>query len=527
MANNTKKRLLTLLAAEPQQPRYSWNRRRRLFFFLAAGVVAVLVAASGSVVAFSLSFPSSSSSSSLAATSPITAHTHATTSSTTGAFSTFSHKLCVLTRVHNVPRSLTEWLEFHLALGVGHFFIFDDCSDDEGDKTAWVLDTYKRLGLISVFNAKDLTRWDCRANAKRGAAAGWSRSPWFWWGTSTSISMDSKSDKSDKDKEQEEECTYACGDRHRPDEDRLFSFLYQQMKARQAEGGGGEGGQGCEWTGVFDVDEYLTIHQDQEEGDEARRETKKETLLPSSALHALLDERSKEGLPVFQLPWVTMGSDGHVSRTPPEGLVIEGSFQGAYTAWMLKTLARTEIVLDWRHSHWPLVREGLRKDGWRVPKPFKSLKEYVERVWLREEESRTIFVEEEEQKEEEEEEAGEGEEGSRACRAPVSPLYLKHYFYRSFEEWEAHRGRSSLQPDGGPNTHLLDLRASWEEGQDEAMFWAPCQGMYKHDFTLGIMAPLVREALKARRRQWEEEGGEGIDGEGGRRGFPPVEAWLL
>jgi len=31
------------------------------------------------------------------------------------------HKLCVLSRIHNQPRSLAEWLEYHAALGITRF----------------------------------------------------------------------------------------------------------------------------------------------------------------------------------------------------------------------------------------------------------------------------------------------------------------------------------------------------------------------------------------------------------------------
>ena len=43
------------------------------------------------------------------------------------------YDICLLTRVKNVAYLLPQWFEFHIAFGVDHFFVVDDCSNDGGD----------------------------------------------------------------------------------------------------------------------------------------------------------------------------------------------------------------------------------------------------------------------------------------------------------------------------------------------------------------------------------------------------------
>jgi hypothetical protein len=43
-----------------------------------------------------------------------------------------NHTLCVITRVRNRASYLSEWVDYHRLLGVDHFYVVDDCSDDYG-----------------------------------------------------------------------------------------------------------------------------------------------------------------------------------------------------------------------------------------------------------------------------------------------------------------------------------------------------------------------------------------------------------
>jgi len=465
----------------------------RCLYILAASSIVALVGVLSFVIIFP-TFVSPPSMSSLLASS-------VTNLPNASIPSSQPHKLCILTRVRNTPRSLAEWLEYHHLLGVGHFFLVDDCSDDEG-RTAWVLDTYHRLGLLSAYNASHVTQWGCKQSTSSIWKTMLAR---FWYKGRVHAG-----------------CEYTCGENRVPDEGQLFSFLYHQMLAYAGSGRS----HGCEWTGVFDVDEYLTIQAQEDAGIDL-------LTFPASlpfALSRLLDARTQENLPIYRLPWVVMGSDGHEKRNPSEGLVIESSSQGSYEPWMLKTLARTDVIRDWQFSHWPMIREMRGDDHWQVPEPFKTLKEYVERLWSGADEGRTHFLHAMEDP------SGTTPPGAGmeeiACSAPVSSLYLKHYFYRSYEEWEAHRGASFLKSDGGENTHFYHLRAKWEEGENPDVFRASCRNAYQHNFTVNIMTPLVRQTLAFRRRKWgERQDARGKDdGETNAtawRPFPPVEAWVL
>ena len=70
------------------------------------------------------------------------------------------HKLCVLSRIHNQPRSLAEWLEYHAALGITRFYLVDDCSTDSG-RTRTVMDVYQQEGLVKYYTTEDVTRKQC------------------------------------------------------------------------------------------------------------------------------------------------------------------------------------------------------------------------------------------------------------------------------------------------------------------------------------------------------------------------------
>ena len=60
--------------------------------------------------------------------------------------------IAVCTRLKNEAIYLTEWLEFHLIAGVGHFYIFDDGSTDA---TLDVLAPYERRGIVTVQRGVD------------------------------------------------------------------------------------------------------------------------------------------------------------------------------------------------------------------------------------------------------------------------------------------------------------------------------------------------------------------------------------
>lgn len=69
-------------------------------------------------------------------------------------------RVAACARVRNEGRYLREWLEFHLEVGVSHFYVFDD---DSTDDTRAVLAPYAAAGVASVWPVVD----DCRAERKK------------------------------------------------------------------------------------------------------------------------------------------------------------------------------------------------------------------------------------------------------------------------------------------------------------------------------------------------------------------------
>ena len=279
-----------------------------------------------------------------------------------------------------------------------------------------------------------------------------------------------------------------------------------------------DGGHDCDWIMAFDPDKYLTIQTD---------------LQPSGDLLSILAEYDQQtgGFPVLHVPWVWMGSEHQEKR--PRGLLIDSFRVGDYPAWMLKTAARSAYIERWDFSHWPVVKDVAREDalpkhGFGIPEPFKSLTEYTAHNWLFDNESRVL-------------QPGPANP-SVECRYPASPLFLKHYAYRSFEEFKAYRANPAnlrVKSDGNENNEPLEQpREAWEKDwgvHNPSTFESPCAQFYANDFTAS-MVKRTRAALAARKKRWDAE--HGIRGKirgwtpwHARRdyqgGFPPIEDWIL
>ena len=453
----------------------------------------------------------------------------ATVNPADNAPSLYKHKFCALTRVRNIPRTVAEWIEYHAALGVGHFFIVDDCSTDDG-KTRAVLDIYRQAGLVSLYDADDVTQDECgHILEARKTSLGQTESKDEAPAAATEdecghiIEAKAKSQKLSEDDERVlaatiedfqddpafQQCRYACNQMHTPSERRLFKYLFQKIQRV-------DGGRHCDWVMTFDPDEYLTIQRD---------------LHPSGDLVSMLVEHEQQtrGFPVLHVPWVWMGSE-HRELRPPD-LLIDNFRVGHYPAWMLKTAARSAYIKEWDFSHWPIVKDvmkdALAVHGFAIPEPFESLAEYTARNWLFDNESRVIRPD--------------PANPTVECRYPVSPLFLKHYAYRSFEEFRAYRANPAnlrVKSDGNENNvPLKQPREAWEGGwgvHNPSNFENPCALYYANDFTAS-MAERTRTALAAREKQWNREHGFAVEREWapwhGRRGyggpFPPIEEWVL
>jgi hypothetical protein len=62
-------------------------------------------------------------------------------------------QVCMVTVLQDEARWLPEWLEYHLALGVGHFFLYDDGSTDTLEAS---LGPYREAALVTLTNVSSL-----------------------------------------------------------------------------------------------------------------------------------------------------------------------------------------------------------------------------------------------------------------------------------------------------------------------------------------------------------------------------------
>ena len=166
-----------------------------------------------------------------------------------------------------------------------------------------------------------------------------------------------------------------------PNENKLFDMLLGMAKPV------------CDWIGVWDLDEYLTIS---------------DPLLWGNVLGFL--ERHDRG--IVRLPWWVLGSEGH--ETKPPGLLLENYRHGFLQTEHVKTVVRSGIVLSWTFSLYPL--EYAKDSALSDP----SLYWYYTQIRLQPDEFTSSRL-------------ADGTE----CQLPVSPIFLKHYMSRSFQVgWE-------------------------------------------------------------------------------------------
>jgi hypothetical protein len=68
----------------------------------------------------------------------------------------YEHSLCIMTKVQSLSEfngcNFIEWIEYHLLMGVSHFYINNDCSTDKVFVQA--LKYYKKLGVLTVPNER-------------------------------------------------------------------------------------------------------------------------------------------------------------------------------------------------------------------------------------------------------------------------------------------------------------------------------------------------------------------------------------
>ena len=80
------------------------------------------------------------------------------------ATTSFKHKLCIVEKVKIMSTSLScnliEWIEYHVLLGVNHFYITDDCSLESNVLHALLF--YEKLGLVTLITSFHHDRTECK-----------------------------------------------------------------------------------------------------------------------------------------------------------------------------------------------------------------------------------------------------------------------------------------------------------------------------------------------------------------------------
>lgn len=182
---------------------------------------------------------------------------------------------------------------------------------------------------------------------------------------------------------------------------------------------------------------------------------------------------------------------------------------------------------------------SVQEYGFEIPPPYKTLQEFTERNWQTEQPIKGTELRYRNWTRPESNE-------TIQCLYPSYGVFLKHYSWRSFEEFKAHRSQSRVKSDGQGNSPAVDdPHGTWQGGANPGMYGHACSEAYFNDFT-ALMANKTRENLAAREARWNEahtgqaaagpdddyeawmkkrECGTGPEGYSGA--FPPVEDWVI
>jgi len=305
--------------------------------------------------------------------------TRNSTESFSGLSGGYRYNICALTRVRNAAEEIPPWIEYHRIAGVDHFFVADDCSNDNGS-TFSVLSSYHATRFVTFI-------------------------PYAFGFNTTCLN-------------------------HVPSEKKLFKHLFRRAKKH------------CEWIGVWDVDEYLTSTNIEYLGN-------------------FLGFLQKNPAPLVRFPWFIVGSEG-MERRPHEGSLDIELFRHGRMDNHVKTIGRSAVLDDWEFSHFPTIKYK-----------FVDLRRRYQfaRLWKDELYNST-------------------NENGKRCEMPKSPFFLKHFQYKSYEDFIHDRGSRKVTSGNSPNPWMNDPRSKWLGGN-----FSDC--MIAQEFT-EVMARLVHEALNKR-----------------------------
>lgn len=177
----------------------------------------------------------------------------------------------------------------------------------------------------------------------------------------------------------------------KPDETRLLQRMFEVAKPQ------------CEYTSVFDIDEFVS----------------KQTDLWKGSLTSYLVQSES---PCTRLLWWLMGNDGRM--TQPKGLLIESYLHGKNHPCHMKSICRTDVIRKYAFSIWP--SEFIAK--------YRYLDSWLKYWWAYDHEVRMIRL-----------------PSGYVTEAPSWPFFLKHYYVKDLEDYMGGRGARAVNSNGQPN----------------------------------------------------------------------------
>jgi hypothetical protein len=235
-----------------------------------------------------------------------------------------------------------------------------------------------------------------------------------------------------------------CNDTGRkPHEEALFSFAFTH--ARQV----------CDWVAAIDVDEYISF-------DDTRIN------VSSVPLHkSIISTLSAQPNPWYKLAWWILLGHGLVNKPP--GLMIDNFYNGYFEGGHHKTIARSCAVSQWKFSLWP-TRWASNKFEKAYLASFPDGKQTGSLEGTRDASGRLVSA---------------------------APMFLKHFIFRSHEEYMRGRGGTARTSNNDMSPWFNNTRA-WENG-----------GSGRGAGTLGALftaqvARLVEQRLRKRKLPFSE-----------------------
>lgn len=272
----------------------------------------------------------------------------------------YEHRFCVVTRVFNYAEWLPEWIEYHNLLGASKFFITDDCSTDGGHTMA-ILEYYRDLGLVEIVKAPE---------------------------------------------------AYCETQPRKPDERMLINRLWGVAKQS-----------GCDWIGIFDVDEFIAFTGD------AWQEV--------DSMYPYFD---KYPFPVIKMGWWCVGSSGKEKKS--DGLQIEnfntGDTECRNRDTHSKSIYRSQVTDSYGHPHFSM----------NYSQNYECVRTLGDQ-YNPDGQSDVIEVT--------------NQEGKKT-RIYQNSIILKHFVYRSWEEYVRGRGNLTVDASNRPNVWSAKNKQAWLEG---------------------------------------------------------------